>query len=97
MASYYYFGGLEEKRPDWAKGDDEVLYVLTVADLKGVYEEDLSDGAWDALEESEKAALIEKAVDALESHMEGWHDALYTVVADKVEEVQKAIEEVKTR
>ncbi len=64
---------------------DRILYVLTVEDLKGIYE-DVKGYEWVDLSDEDKALLIgtaEKYIEGLVSDgLYGWSDALIDAVDD---------------
>ena len=57
-----------------ATESDEILYAISVSDLKGVYDGGHGEGAWDALEESDRLVLISNA----RSYMESFGDGIYS-------------------
>lgn len=80
------------EKPDWARPQDEVLYVLTVEDLIEAYvnmneEGDLlkdSMPAWDDLTENQRSNLIARAQDNLDRNMsDDWHEALTTAILEE--------------
>jgi hypothetical protein len=82
-------------RPLWADEGDEVVYVITVADVIGVYEdeEDNPGRKWADFTASEKRELIRTVEGYLDGFMSGgqytWADAIKDAIDNATERTKR--------
>ena len=79
------------ERPDWAKPENEILYVLQVADLQSTFDDRFEDGAWDNLSPERRDAVIDDVMKYLENWGGGgysWGEAISDAINETFPEVE---------
>lgn len=75
-----------DQKPEWASENDEALYVLTVDDLIGVFNQDSGKVKWKDLTREQKERLKEIVRKYLDGFMGGgvynWDDAIKDAIQD---------------
>ena len=63
--------------------DEDILYVLTIDDLVGVYEEERGEGSWERLPDEEKESLKWRTQRGVENGLE-WAEVMDVAIDEAI-------------